>query len=196
MNLQEFSNIDQIDESFGSSYKVSKKANKLIKRLEEKEKDFQNKLSNSKLPITKRRELKEKLFAIEKTKPVLKKFEQYFLKLEKAMDGMSDKDKIKKIKSKYDEINQLFISKLYYAMKLVGYNASLIIASIIASMIVTSLATIFIPGSTLAIAIPGILLIKKLQEQKIRIHNKKFSKEIDFLIKKLESKKKKTLQYY
>ena len=199
MNLKELNEIDQLDEEIFNRYNISQKAGKLIKKLETKNAEIQNKLEDPRfknMPVDKQRELKEKAFAIKKTTPVIKKFERYFLRLEKSMEGMSDEKRKKKIQSKYNEIKHLFIEELYTTMRLVGYNASLILASIIATLIVTVIATIPLPGTTFALAIPSVLLIKKLQSHKKRVHSKQFEKEIDELIKKLEKKKRKNLRSF
>lgn len=198
MNLNELNTINQLDEDVFSRYTISKKSGKLIKRLKNRRDFFKNKLENPRrqLSIEKRRELKEKIYAIDKSLPVIEKFQKYFIKLEKAIEGMPEKDRRRKIKSKYDEVKTLFFRELYYTMQLVSYNASIIIASIIATLIISIVVTLPIPGSSFVLAAPAILLIKNLREQKKRIHDKKFEKEIDFLIEKLESKKKKNLKTF
>jgi len=193
MKLKEFCSEKEINEAVIRRYKVSERATKLIERLEEKQKVLEKKSKDKKITPEKRREYKENIFAIEKSLPVIKNFRDYFKKLEDAIEGMNESDKIRKIENKYEEIKQLFFDKLYGLMQVLGYNASLIIAAAIASLI---FAVVFIPGGGPALLFPTFMVIKKIKENRSKIHNKKFEKEIDHLLERLEKKKRKQLRYY
>ena len=175
----------QIEESFLNP-RVSRRANRLLIQLKNKKTEIQSKLEIDFYNEDKTKEQKEVLFAIEKTIPAIEKFRDYFLKLEEQMKDLTDKEKRNKIKKKYAEIEKLFIEKLYNVMSVVGYSASLIIGSAIATII---FLIVVVPGGTL-FTFPAFNLIKNLRESKKKIKDKRFEKEIDKLIKKIETKKK------
>lgn len=198
MNLQDLMEAEQIDEGLSRRYRVSEKAQRLIQKLEKKEDELEDWLEkNSKTkPKEKVREIREQQFAIQKSLPVVERFQKYFKKLETALEGMPEKEVQERIKRKYDEIKKLFFEELYHVMKSLSYNGSLVMASVISSLIFATILSLPVPGTTFILVPSGILLIKKLQEYKKKISDKNFEKEIDDLIKKLEKKKRRTIKSF
>lgn len=198
MNLEELVESEQIDESLSRKYRVSEKAKKLLDKLEKKEDELEDWLEKNLKTATREKVLKirEQQFAIQKSIPVVTRFQRYFKKLEDALEGMPDKEIERRIKQKYDEIKKLFFEELYHVMKSLSYNGTLVMASIISSLIIATIASLPIPGTTFIIVPSGIMLIKRLQEYKKKIADKNFEKEIDELIKRLEKKKRRTLRSY
>lgn len=171
--------------------RVSAKAKKLINKLEKKERETIKKIEQTKDALEKR-ELKENLFAIRKALPVVKKFEEYFIRLETRIKDTSDKKRRKYIEKKYDEIKRLFINDLFDVMRVVGYDASAIIASTILSVIV---AIVFIPGGLITVA-PAFALIKKIKEIKEKVKGSGFKDILEKVQKELERKKRTTVRSY
>lgn len=194
--LHDLIELDDINEDILQKYQISKKAEKLIKKLNKKQESLEQTIKKRKLPPDKTKEIKEQIFAIESSLPVLERFKKYFQKLERAMEGLKEKEKLEKLRNKYEEIKSLFISDLYNIMRVVGYGASAILASTIASMIILVLLTSPIPGTSPIFIAPSLVIIRKLKDIKTRVYNKKFEKEMEDLINKLESKKRKSLRSY
>jgi len=198
MNLTDLIESEQIDEALSRQYRVSAKAQKLIEKLEKKEDELEDWLEkNSKTkPKNKIREIREQQFAIQKSLPVVERFQRYFKKLENALEGMPEQEKQIRIKRKYDEIKKLFFEELYHTMKSLSYNGTVVMASVISSLIIATIASLPIPGTTFLIVPSGLMLIKKLQEYKKKISDKNYEKEIDNLIDTLEKKKRRTLSSF
>lgn len=183
MKLKDFS--ETLNEA-SIEQKISKKASKLITALDKKKLDLTLKLHN-KIPAEKLQEIKSTLKTIEKAKPIIVRFKKYFQNLEEKFDklNLDEQEKKEKIRKRYDEIRNLFISDLFNIMRTVGYDEATIIASSIATII---FFIVFVPGGLL-VALPTILMLKKLKENKAKVNNKKFLKDLE----KIENKLKKAI---
>lgn len=195
MKLNEF-NQELEEQYFSRPEKVSKRAEKVVNQLQERREKIEKELDKNDLTQEKRREYKDILKAIDKSLPVIEDFKKYFTNLEKKIKDLPDKEKRKKVESKYKEVKELFISELFKIMQFVGYNGSFVIGAAIASLI---FAIIFIPGGGPILMLPTVMLIKKIRENQEKMKNMKrrqFEKEIDKLIDTLERKKKKRFSSY
>lgn len=185
MKLKYLVKESNVNENIINKYLISRKAKKLILRLEAKKDFLSEKIPNS--TGKEKREIKSMLKTIDKALPIIENFEKYFNKLEINMTNSSDEEKIKRIQSKYDEIKALFLDKLYNIMLTVSYRPALLIASAIAGLIISLL---FLHPGGIFMILPTIMFIKRIRDNKEIAESPKFKKEIDKVLELLEKKKK------
>lgn len=186
MDLKEFIETEKINEDLFNKYNTSKKANRLIAKLYKRKGDLEVKVKT-----IGKKEDKDLLRALNRSIPVIEKFRDYFIKLEKKLEDTDDKERELLIQAKYDDIKALFVEELYKIMEHVQYRTAIFVGSLIA-WIIFLMATPF----TNWMLIPTFLSLKNINKNKKRITNRYFSKEMNKLLAELEAKKRKQYRSY